>query len=247
MIQSIIIIFFFQFSKVEKSQNSEKMKVGKRKSVPTMLFFALFLYVKARSDFDIIEPNNCLQLELNQNVKFDCFTTGKTPFPTCCDAVQLRPSKKIITRGVGYENQYYRNDHVKPSCIMKKFYISSPQEEREIATALKILNIGSLEFSDPIDDVENKRFDMLFDYVTLPDTVANYTRLLNRVTTRIYNSAIADNADDFELLSRFRVRKECDGKITEWNEWIEPLTLSGRLEQFIIYVIKKDYLYIDNS
>jgi hypothetical protein len=35
-------------------------------------------------------------------------------------------------------------------------------------------------------------------------------------------------SEDYELLSRFEVSKNCNNVITRWVEWIEPLTVSAR-------------------
>jgi hypothetical protein len=40
---------------------------------------------------------------------------------------------------------------------------------------------------------------------------------------------INEDFDDYEFLSRFHMVKVCNGqKILEWNEWIEPITITAR-------------------
>lgn len=102
-----------------------------------------------------------------------------------------------------------------------KTYIPSPQEIRDYKQAQIIDNM----------DNSNKeaKFKALLDYSLSNEMINNSTKWLDRVSIHMksYDSPEI-NQDDIEFLSRFHVIKTCGSEFTEWDEWIEPLTITAR-------------------
>ena len=173
-----------------------------------------------------------LPLPISENVKYECFNadSGAPDRKICCDAVKQRLNTK--TRGIGLENMvaYYDDSDV---CSVNKTYVSSPFEKRELEVSRQIQKVGPFTFTETAgvccgyDDVGSKRFQMLMDHLTNPKTVSSYLTLLKRISTQM--RGYEDTPLDHEYLSRFHVVKQCGGEAAEeWDEWIEPLTLSAR-------------------
>ena len=106
-------------------------------------------------------------------------------------------------------------------CEIIKSYVPSPLELRDYEKAKQIDSM----------DINNReaKFNALLDYALSDEMITNSTKWLNRVTVHMssYDSPQITN-DDMEFLSRFHVTRKCGSEITEWDEWIEPLTITAR-------------------
>jgi hypothetical protein len=181
-----------------------------------------------------------------KNVELGC--TSPAGRPVCCVAMD---EDNLQIRGVGYGMEDYTESTIDKvetqSCTIKKRYISSPQELREFQVAETISKIGSAEVeafksnnggeNEEVDNgtrlpisVHKRRLNALLNYVTSPESVANSTSWLERVKQHMSSENIPEETEaDKEYLSRFEFSEICDGKVVEqWNEWIEPITVTAR-------------------
>jgi hypothetical protein len=183
---------------------------------------------------DCIKYGNTFDVPLEtKNIHLNCFQSNGRK--VCCEA--LNKTSLDHTRGVGWDYEKLsksvksrtdENELVKTRCEVTKEYIPSPQEIRDLKYASSI---------DEIEDFET-RFNKLLTYVTSDEVVSNSTKWLLRIKLHM-NSELSPPIinDDYEYLSRFLVTKTCrkinnnidsPASITQWNEWIEPITITAR-------------------
>ena len=183
---------------------------------------------QGRCATDCVKWGNTFDVPLNSNnVILDCVKPDGRK--VCCAALN---STSDNSRGVGWDfDKAGSNDFTKPfrlqrdqksKCEVKRVYLPSPQEQRDYEMAQNFQSI---------DDFE-KRLDALLKYVVSSASIRNSTAWLNRVQERMQSkSSPKETADDREYLSRFRVTRTCgdDSESAQvWDEWIEPLTITGR-------------------
>ena len=183
----------------------------------------------AKNDKDCVKWGDQFQVPLrSKNVKLDCkLPDGRR---VCCaavigDSTMAAKDSSKLSRGVGYEmvmpltpDQESRG---KSKCEVKKVYISSPQEKRDLLMSSQLQKIVS----------QDERLEALMKYVTSDEMMANSTKWLSRVTEHMQSEHILKSTDiDMEYLSRFHMIKKCgiDSEIIEWDEWIEPVNIAAR-------------------
>lgn len=101
--------------------------------------------------------------------------------------------------------------------------------------------------------------ELLKEFLHSPEEVLNVLQWLDRVRVRMTSSTseIPVTKEDRIYLSRFEMSRVCDGKIlSNWTEWIEPLTLTSRHPFGLLHPIplpgydagrvNADYLLFDN-
>jgi hypothetical protein len=179
---------------------------------------------------DCVKWGNTFDVPLvSKNVMRDCkLPDGRA---VCCAAVDP-PSYEMFYKPVGYNyNPFARksrkddNQEGIDNCHIKKVYISSPQELRDIAIA-DLISLISSDHTDP------QRFSSLMRYVLSEEVQRNATKMLDRIKYHMSVDAVSEKMltrDDYEYLSRFEATKVCGGKEEmKWIEWIEPITITMR-------------------
>ena len=161
-------------------------------------------------------------------VQLDCLNQDKKQ--VCCSAVN---QSHTLSRGVGTDYERFIHGtsdhdssakHAAGKCEVKKQYIPSPYELRDF------------QFAKDLELIKDAavRLDKLLTYVTTDEMIVNSTKWLNRVKIHMQSEVTpTPTPDDFEFLSRFHITKVCKqdagGEIkTEWDEWIEPLSIHAR-------------------
>jgi hypothetical protein len=233
-ILTILLVFMFDSTHAQEgSDNARDIAIAKKRA-----------RVKSQ---ECVKWGNQFAVPLDgNNLRLDC----KSPAgrPVCC--VAMAEDEKQF-RGVGYGIEDLKDginsieNKVKEVCTITKEYFSSPQELREFQVAKRISKMGATELQAFKDGGEKEEVDSgtrlplhvheqrklaLLNYVTSPESVANATKWLNRVSLHMASDSVPEEtADDGEFLSRFLVTKTCNGEIKDqWNEWIEPLNVVAR-------------------
>jgi hypothetical protein len=182
--------------------------------------------VKWGNTFDV-------SLESKNVIRGCAFPDGRS---ICCAAL-LNSSSNVLSRGVGLSftpaspstmQKSGRTRESRTPCVLKKEYISSPLELRDLEKSKHI------EASFKLEDVPGK-LDALLTYVTSDETIQNSTIWLERVKMHMSSEHVPKlSVNDFEYLSRFQYTRTCSGgngveeEVESWNEWIEPVTITAR-------------------
>eukprot|EP00596_Hydrurales_sp_CCMP1899_P006798 CAMPEP_0119037586 /NCGR_PEP_ID=MMETSP1177-20130426/6029_1 /TAXON_ID=2985 /ORGANISM="Ochromonas sp, Strain CCMP1899" /LENGTH=394 /DNA_ID=CAMNT_0006999067 /DNA_START=137 /DNA_END=1318 /DNA_ORIENTATION=+ len=162
----------------------------------------------------------------SKNVRKDCnLPDGRK---VCCAATITNSSSSFTdksSRGVGYSYEPPKRPVTvadrsrKVKCDVKKVYISSPQEERDLYKSSQLQQIKDSE----------QRLDALMKYVTSDEMMRNSTIWLARVSVHMNSAVIPEGTEeDREYLSRFHVTRQCGDDTFEWYEWIEPVNIAAR-------------------
>lgn len=181
----------------------------------------------------------CCEAVKEDDTKLDMMNTGND-FETSSS----RRKVGLTYEGRSRDNKGSRRLSQQPpaQCEITKEYIPSPYELYHLSLAKKIDAMPTFE----------ARLDAVLTHVTSPEAVNNATRWLKRVALHMKSAeAPPETNDDWEFLSRFHVTRRCFGagagaggggggggggngngnkeeRVSTWNEWIEPLTISAR-------------------
>jgi len=209
------------------------MSIAKAFSYLSIVLILIFIIVvptgTMAANRQIVWGHTSAALIKSENVLFDCIKPDGNK--VCCAALN---QSHTWTRGIGidYEKSIHNGDRKNSvlrhtssgKCEMTKEYIPSPYELRDLQYAKDLQTISDISI----------RMDKLLTYVSMDEMIENSTRWMNRVKIHMESEIIPiPTADDYEFLSRFHMTKVCrhdDGRMvkTEWDEWIEPLTIHVR-------------------
>ena len=197
------------------------------KALSCLGLFFLVVPAALAANKQIVWGHTSAALIKSENVLFDCIKPDGNK--VCCAAVN---QSHAWSRGIGIDYERYTHSverkntprHAFGKCEVTKEYIPSPYELRDLQYAKDLQSISDI----------NIRRDKLLTYVTTDEMIDNSTRWMNRVKIHMESEVTPPlTDDDFEFLSRFHMTKVCrhdDGRVvkSEWDEWIEPLTIHIR-------------------
>lgn len=155
--------------------------------------------------------------------------------PMCCNVLNETPEviSKNLSRHLTHKH-HHRAGHLHHSlqeqvvkCQLKRTYVPSTYEVNQRNKAAEL---------DEIEDFDVKK-QQYVDFITSDDEVGLAMKWLELVKVHMNSELIPatdPSSEDASILSHFLVTRECfkddaiQPIITEWREWIEPLSVHAR-------------------
>ena len=144
---------------------------------------------------------------------------------TCCSLVEKtnssysRQSQNFMHSNHLHGRSHFIGKRESNRCNTTRVYIPSSYESSHINKAIEISTIAKLE--DRIHVLE----------MFIEQDIPNTNKWLQRILFHMIRDHQADyehNNDDYQYLSRYETRIDCDGQYHSSVEWIEPITVHAR-------------------